>query len=221
MNFIKRQLGFLLYGVIFWLPIGVIVLVAQLILGDLDSTGRDFLMLFVPDKYVDPGTGIVLWLVVFFLSGVLVKATPVGDFFSHVPILGMFIRRGGEIITIDKLMNLAPCLFLFSPTCISYGWILSEEKVKLDKESSSFNLINVYYPNVPTILTGQVYSVRKETVMKLGNPSREVIDILLYGLRRPEIIQYLPWEDEAKEEFRERAKRFGLGCIESGPTTTE
>jgi len=138
-----------------------------------------------------------------------------------VPILGMFIRRGGEIITIDKLINLTPCLFLFSPTCISYGWILSEEKVKLDSESSSFNLINVYYPNVPTILTGQVYSVRKETVMKLGNPSREVIDILLYGLRRPEIIQYLPWEDEAKEEFRERAKRFGLGCIESGPTTTE
>jgi uncharacterized membrane protein len=221
MNFIKRQLGFLLYGVIFWLPIGVIVLVAKLILGDLDSIGRDLLKLFIPDQYVDPGLGIVLWLVIFFLSGVLVKATPVGNFFASVPILGTFIRRGGEIITIDKLISLTPCLFLFSPTCISYGWVLSEEKVKLDNESSSFNLINVYYPNVPTILTGQVYSVRKETVMKLGNPSREIIDILLYGLRRPEIIQYLPWEDETKDEFMARAKIFGLGCIESGFTTID
>jgi uncharacterized membrane protein len=221
MNFIKRQLGFLLYGFIFWLPIGVTVLVAKLILGDLDSIGKDFLKLFVPDQFVYTGLGIVLWLVIFFLSGVLVKLTPVGDLFSRVPILGMFIRRGGEIITIDKLISLTPCLFLYSPTCISYGWILSEEKVKLDNESSPFSLVNVYYPNVPTILTGQVYSVRKETVMKLGNPSREIIDILLYGLRRPEIIQYIPWEDETEEEFIARAKRFGLGCIESGPITTE
>lgn len=221
MKFIKHQLGFLLYGIIFWLPIGIIVLVAQLILGDLDSIGRDFLKLFIPDQYVDPGLGIVLWLVIFFLSGVMVKATPVGDLFTRVPVLGTFVRRGGEIITIDKLISLTPCLFLFSPTCISYGWVLSEEKVQLDNEDSSFTLINVYYPNVPTILTGQVYSVRKETVIKLGNPSREIIDILLYGLRRPETIQYLPWEDETKEEFKARAKLFGLGCIESGFKTIE
>ena len=221
MNFIKRQLGFLLYGVIFWLPIGVIALVAKLVLGDLDSIGRDFLMLFVPDEYVDPGTGIILWVVVFFLSGLLLKVTPVGDFFSRIPILGVFFRRGGEIITLDSLTKMTPCLFLLSPTCISYGWILSEEKVNIGDRNLAFNLINVYYANVPTILTGQVFSVRKETVMKLGNPSREIIDILLYGLRRPEIIQYLPWEGETEEEFMERAKHFGLGCIESGPTTTE
>jgi hypothetical protein len=134
----------------------------------------------------------------------------VGDFFSGVPIVGTFFRRGGEIITVDTLANLTPCLFLYSPTCPSYGWILSEEKVKLNNEKASFGLVNVYYPNVPTILTGQVYSVRKETVIKLGNPSREVVDVLLYGLRRPEDIQYLPWEDETEEEFKERAKRFGL-----------
>jgi uncharacterized membrane protein len=219
MKFIKRQLGFLLYGIVFWLPIGVIVLVAKLILGDLDNIGRDLLKLFVPDEFVYAGLGIVLWLVIFFLTGLLVKLTPVGDLFSRVPILGMFIRRGGEIITIDKLISLTPCLFLYSPTCISYGWILSEEKVKLDNENSPFSLVNVYYPNVPTILTGQVYSVRKETVMKLANPSREIIDILLYGLRRPEILTYLPWEDESTEEFIERAKRFGLGSVESSAKT--
>ena len=68
----------------------------------------------------------------------------------------------------------------------------------------------MYYPNVPTIVTGQVFSVRKETVMKLGNPSRDMIDILLYALRKPENLKYLPWEDETAEEFKERAARFGL-----------
>jgi len=46
--------------------------------------------------------------------------------------------------------------------------------------------------------------------MKLGNPSRDVVDILLYGLRRPDTLQYMPWEDETEEQFKERAARFGL-----------
>jgi hypothetical protein len=46
--------------------------------------------------------------------------------------------------------------------------------------------------------------------MKLSNPSREIIDILLYGLRKPITLQYIPWEDETEERFKERAARFGL-----------
>ena len=210
MKFVKHQLGFFLYGFIFWLPIAIVVLVGVYIFGDLEHYGHTFLDFFIPDRFVYTGLGIVLWLLIFFLTGVLLKATTVGDFFSGIPILGSFFRRGGEIITVDTLANMTPCLFLYSPTCPSYGWILSEEKVRLNNEKADFGLVNVYYPNVPTILTGQVYSVRKETVIKLGNPSREVIDVLLYGLRRPEDIQYIPWEDETEEEFKERARRFGL-----------
>lgn len=113
-------------------------------------------------------------------------------------------------MTIDRLTNLAPCLFLLSPTCVSYGWILSEEKIKLGDANADFNLVDVYYPNVPTIVTGQVFSVRKDTVMKLGNHSKDLIDILLYALRKPENLKYLPWEDETEEEFKTRAARFGL-----------
>ena len=92
----------------------------------------------------------------------------------------------------------------------SYGWILSEQDVSLGDVKAPINLMNVYYPNVPTLVTGQVYSARKETIMKLGNPSREVVDILLYGLRRPDQLHYLPWDDETEAEFRQRAKRFGI-----------
>lgn len=210
MKLAKRLLGYFIYGVIFWLPIAVVALVVSLILGPLENYGHSFLNLLIPDHHVYKGLGFVFWLVVFFLTGVLLKTTPAGDLFSKVPVIGILFRRSGSVISIDMLINLTPCLFLLSPTCPSYGWILSEEKVKVKNENVDFHLVNVYYPNVPTIITGQVFSVRKETVIKLGNPSREVIDVLLYGLRRPADIIYLPWEDEIEEEFKERAKRFGL-----------
>ena len=84
------------------------------------------------------------------------------------------------------------------------------EKIKLDKKEADFILINVYYPNFPTLVTGQIVPVRKEMVMKVGNPSREIIDLFLFAIRSPEHIQFLPWEDEIEEEFLKRAKIFGL-----------
>ena len=71
-------------------------------------------------------------------------------------------------------------------------------------------MLNIYYPNVPSIVTGQIFPVRKETVIKLGNKSREIVDLLLYSFRSPENIKYLPWEDEKDEEFKIRANRFGI-----------
>ena len=113
-------------------------------------------------------------------------------------------------MTINRLSHMQPCLFLYASTCISYGWILSEEKVKIKKDNALFPLINVYFPNVPTLITGQVLAARKETVMKIANSSSEVINLLLYAFRSPAAFEYIPWEDESKEEFEERAKLFGL-----------
>jgi hypothetical protein len=137
------------------------------------------------------------------------KLTKIRSFFSKIPVIGLFFGEG-EIITIDRLLHLKPCLFLFSPTCLSYGWILSEEKVKLSEEKVIFSLVNIYYPNVPTLVTGQVFPVRKDTVIKLGNSSKEIIDLLLYAFRSPKDLKYLPWEDESREDFEKRAKSFGL-----------
>lgn len=197
-------------GFIIWMPIGILILVGDYIFGNLEKAGKDFLQLFVPDKFVYTGLGIALWLVIFYLTGLLFRRTRIGTYFSNIPILGTFFRTGGETMTLDRLTNLAPCLFLYSPTCLSYGWILAPEKVDLEGNDADFELLDVYYPNVPTIVTGQVFAVRKECVMKLGNPSRDIIDILLYGLRKPITLQYLPWEGETAEQFKERATRFGL-----------
>jgi hypothetical protein len=71
-------------------------------------------------------------------------------------------------------------------------------------------MVNVYYPNVPTLVTGQVFAARKDAVMRLANSSTEVINLLLYAFRSPPSIKYLPWEDESRSEFEERSKSFGL-----------
>jgi len=210
-KYVKNLFGYFLTGFAFWLPIWVVVFVLSFVFGSIEDTGERLLSLLLPKTSIYPGFGVLLGLIIFCLTGLLLRKTSVGNSLSRIPILGLFFRRkGGEVITLERLLNLNPCLFLYSPTSPSYGWILSEEKVKVDNQKAEFILINVYYPNVPTLITGQIFPVRRETVIKLGNQSREIIDLLLYALRSPEDIKYLPWEDEDEEEFKKRAKLFGL-----------
>lgn len=205
----KNLIGFALFGFIFWLPVGIVFYGGNWALGFLEDSGQRFLDLLVSWENIPTGLGVIVWILAFFLTGLILKKTTAGDFMSRIPVLGFFFRRGGESMTPDKLKSLTPCLFLYSPTCISYGWLLSEERIKIDGEETSTNLINVYYPNVPTIVTGQVFAARQETVMKLGNPSKEIFDVLLYGLRTPSYMEYLPWDGEEESDFRERVERFG------------
>jgi len=208
-KFVRNQITFLLFGFVFWLPVGVLIFIIALLFSNLEEIGRKILLLFLPEKLLYSGFGIVLGILIVYFSGIVLKLTKVGRVFSKIPVLGLFFGAG-EIITIDRLLHLKPCLFLLSPTCLSYGWILSEEKVKLSEEKAIFSLINVYYPNVPTLVTGQVFPMRKDSVIRLGNSSKEIIDLLLYAFRSPKDLKYLPWEDESPEDFEKRAKSFGL-----------
>jgi uncharacterized membrane protein len=208
-RFVKKQLTFLLFGFVFWLPIAVLIYIIVFLFNNVEDIGRKFLLLLLPEQFYFAGLGIVLGILIVYFSGIVLKLTKVGRAFSKIPVLGLFFGAG-EIITIDRLLHLKPCLFLLSPTCLSYGWILSEEKVKLSEEKAIFTLVNIYYPNVPTLVTGQVFPVRKDTVIKLGNSSKEIIDLLLYAFRSPKDLKYLPWQDESWEDFEKRAKSFGL-----------
>ena len=207
-RFLKSQAAILFFGFAFWLPVVILIFIVSLLVRNAEGIGNYFLDLFFPQISIHQGFGIVTAIVVIYLSGLILKLTRVGKLFSHIPILSLFFG-GGEIMTIDRLIHLQPCLFALSPSCLSYGWILSEEKVNL-YENNLFDLVNVYYPNVPTLLTGQVFPVRKETVVRLGNTSKEIIDLLLYAFRSPKEIKYLPWEGESKEDFSKRAREFGL-----------
>ena len=205
----KKQFTFILYGCVFWLPVILVIYIAILLFSNAEKIGNMILGVAVPDKYLYFPLGIILCILIVYFSGMALKLTRVGKVFHKIPVIGLFFGQG-EIMTIAKLSHMQPCLFLSSPTLISYGWILSEEKVKLSEDDAIFPIINVYFPNVPTLVTGQVYGARKETVMKLGNSSKEVIDLLLYCSRSPAAITYIPWEDESRGKFEERSKFFGL-----------
>jgi len=205
----KRQFTFILYGFVFWLPVILVIYIAVLLFSNAEKMGRMILGVAVADKYLYFGFGAILCILIVYFSGMLLKLTKLGKVLSKIPFIGLFFGQG-EIMTIGKLSHMQPCLFLYSSTCISYGWILSEEKVKLSEDNAIFPIINVYFPNVPTLVTGQVFAARKDTVMKLANSSSEIFSLLLYSFRSPAALEYIPWEDESREEFEERSKFFGL-----------
>ena len=205
----KRQFTFILYGIVFWLPVTLVIYIAALFFSNTERIGRMILGVAVADKYLYSGFGIILCILIVYFSGMLLKLTKLGKVLSKIPVVGIFFGQG-EIMTIGRLSHMQPCLFLYSSTCISYGWILSEEKVKLGDDNAAFRIVNVYFPNVPALVAGQVFAARKDAVMKLANSSSEMINLLLYAFRSPAAIKYIPWEDESPEEFQERAKLFGL-----------
>ena len=219
MKFIKNcltsVLKYIFAGVIIWVPLGLIIALSRFVLGDIESFVRSILVTIAPDRFIYPGFGILLVIILCYLTGILLNKTRFGNFFAKIPLLGVFFRsKKGKKLSLDDLRKLTPCLFLMSPTCISCGWILSEMDVKLNEEEKApFGLVNVYYPNVPTLLTGQIFSERKEAVIKLGNPSMQIIDLLFYAFTTPENLIYVPWEHETDEEFAERAKGFGLNVL--------
>ena len=208
-SFLRTQLGFILYGLAFWLPIAVTIFVLGFLFRYVEDFGKRVFLLFLPARFFYEGFGVVLGLFILYLSGVILKVSAIRKRLSKIPILGLFFG-GGDVITVDRLGHLTPCLFMMSPTCLSYGWILSEERVRLPKGSANFTILNVYYPNVPTLVTGQVFPIRKDAVIRLGNPSKEIIDLLLYSFRSPHALVYRPWEDESDEGFQIRAANFGI-----------
>ena len=206
---IKRIFTFLIYGFVFWLPLVLVIYIAMLFFSNGEKIGRMILGVAVPDRFLFTGLGVVLCILIVLISGMLLKLTKLGKILSRIPVIGLFFGQG-EVMTIGRLSNMQACMFLYSPTTISYGWILSQENVNVGPDKALFCIINVYWPNTPTLVTGQVFATRKDNVMRLGNSSGEIINLALYAFRSPPAINYLPWEDESQEEFEKRAKYFGL-----------
>jgi uncharacterized membrane protein len=208
-KFFKNQASILLFGFGIWLPLAVVIFILFFMFNNLEELGRKFLSIFLPQQYLYTGLGIVAGLLIIYVSGLILKSNTIRKAMVKIPVLGLFFGAG-EIITIEQLMHLNPCIFLLSPSCPAYGWILSEEKIKINEDKVLYSLINIYYPNVPALITGQVFPVRKESVVKLGNNSKEVIDILLYAFRSPKYLRYVPWEGETDQQLETRVQSFGI-----------
>lgn len=208
-KFFKKQLSHLLFGLIVWMPIVILSLISVWIFKKLGDLSRD-IFFFLPDNLPSIVYFIGIMLL-FYFSGIVLKKTFIKKLTAKIPILGIFLGQDeSKMMSIERLLSLKPCLFLMSSTLPTYGFIFSEEMVVISNGEEPFSLINVYLPNNPLMVTGQIYPVRKETVMKLGNSPKEIINLLLYASVSPKSIKYMPWEDEIEEAFRKRAENFGL-----------
>ncbi len=206
---LARQLSYLTYGFIFWLPVLLVIYVLSLFFNTLDNAGKNLMGIIIPEEFLFTGAGFILSLLVVYFSGMILKRPGPARALANVPVIGPFFSQG-NVMTLDKLAHLMPCIFLYSPTCISYGWVLSEEGVTGVGGDEDFNVVNIYYPNVPTLVTGQVFAARRDTVIRLGNTSSEIIYLLLYSFRTPVALKYVPWDDESPEHFNARKRSFGL-----------
>jgi uncharacterized membrane protein len=209
-HFMSSQFKYLFAGIVTWIPIGFILLVIFYVAGIMEDLGQRFFDFFLPKGMLPVGLGIIFWILIFYLTGLVFNRTPVSHLFSRIPVIGLFFSRTGEAMTLEKLTRLTPCVFLYSSTCVSYGWILWDQPIKLNGTDTGFSMITVYYPNVPALLSGEIYLLRKEAVVRLGNSTQEMINVLLYGLKKPDTLKYLPWIDETDSNFTERMASFAL-----------
>ncbi len=208
-RFLRAQVDSLLYGAAFWAPTALLLFLVLLLLGRVEKVSPKNFLWFLPSETYGWGLVLLGILVAVYLSGVLMRLAAVRKQLARIPWIGPFLF-GGEIMTADRLTNLRPCLFMASPTRLAYGWILSEEKVRVNGRETEFTVLNIYRPSVPLFIVGQLAPVRRSSAMRLGNSSREIVDVMLYTLRCPEALVFLPWPDETTEEFRNRAEKFGV-----------
>lgn len=198
-------------GLIIAAPILIIIWIFYEVLNAVNSLGDKLLATFVPDKYLVWGTGLLL--ILFFISVIgrievhyegrekniwqTIKENTIG----RIPFFGSFITRGNrKVITYEDFKALTPCKFWLSDTTPHYGFIVNQQKVRGGETE-----VDVYRPNVPTIIPGDLFPLKRRFVIKLGNSSGEILDKLASGgfISSDEEIP-LPWEDETEEEFRER-----------------
>lgn len=210
-KFIKNHLSYLFSGIAIWFPILIVILIAIFVFSSLENIGGNFLNLLVPGKHVFAGAGTLLMIIVIYITGFALKGKVVKKVISKVPILSFFISDG-EKMTLEKLRKLSPCSFLSSPTCLTYGFILSETKTtiheKNDEKPLENSVVNVYQPGTPTIITGQMFSLNRKNVVKLGNTADEIIKLILYSSENPPCLYFLPWPEEKREDFEKRIERI-------------
>ena len=202
-KFIGTQLGFLFEGIISLLPLLIAVIVIGWFGIKAENLGK-YIFGFVPEKYLFRGLGIILVFLVLYLVGLFSKKTKIKErIFSKIPVIGIFFKVSGTAISLKEFSRLEPCIFLFPPACPSSGWIMKDQKAVWGE------WIHIYLPSIPAMITGQIFIVRKECVIKLGNPSDSILKALLYNIEVPEKLIFLPWDGESKIDLDERKLYFG------------
>ena len=198
-------------GLIIALPIVIIGWIIYGVLNAVNKLGDQILNPFVPEGQIVWGMGLLVILFLIYVLGRIelyseksdrklwrnVKTSTVG----RIPLFGpFFVRTDKNTLSLEELRKMTPCKFWLSGTTPHYGFIIREQRIK-----GAETEVDIYRPSVPTIIPGDLFPIKKRLVIKLGNPSGEILNKLASGgfIGCEEEIP-IPWEDETEEEFRER-----------------
>ena len=83
-KFFKSRFTFMQYGIVFWLPVALVIYITVLLINNAEKIGRMILGVAVPDKYLYFGLGIILCVLIVYFSGMILKLTKLGKVLSRV-----------------------------------------------------------------------------------------------------------------------------------------
>ncbi len=198
-------------GLIIAAPILIIGWVLYKVLDAMNSIGANFLSLFVLDKYLEWGIGVLVILLFILVIGRIdvhfegkgksIWSTIKKKTVRRIPVLGsLFATDNQKVMSLEDFQALTPCKFWASDMMLHYGFIVNEQKVRGGETE-----IDVYRPRVPTIINGDLLPLKRRFVIRLGNSAGEILDKLASGGLISSVEEIpLPWEDESEADFRER-----------------
>lgn len=146
--------------------------------------------------------GLILLIIIAILIGKISEEKRFGKLVDKIPILNFFLGNNTKTITPDELTKWTPCQFWATPTQKKEGWIAGMQTVKGKKDQD----VKIYFASPPVLLTGEPMNIPWYFVIKLANPSGEIVNKLMtYGKVSPDELMPARWEDfETEEEFQER-----------------
>jgi uncharacterized membrane protein len=190
MSFLRR---YLVAGLLVWVPLGITILVVRLLVNWLDNT-----LLLLPEKYQPenllgfsvPGLGVVLSILIVFLTGILVA-----NLFGR-SLVGLWERLLARIPLVRSVYSGAKQLAetMFSDSGQSFRKVLLVEFPRQGMWTLAFltgtdageaqkktgrDVINVYVPTTPNPTGGYFVMVPREDVIELDMSVDEGLKMLM------------------------------------------
>ena len=189
----KKVRNYMIGGLLIWIPIVVTVWVVRFLSGILDQS----LILLPPPwrpealvgQYV-PGVGIVLSLLVLFLTGVVVRhllghrmVAALEDLVRRIPIIGTVYggaKTFSETVLTDKGTSFKQVLIVEFPRkgAWSVGFLTAENLEEVRARTGE-DMISVFVPTTPNPTTGFIIVVQRSEVMFLDMSVDEAFKMIL------------------------------------------
>lgn len=185
--------NYLIGGLLVWIPIMVTVWVVRFLSGILDQSLVLLPRAWRPETIVGmyvPGVGLILSLLLLFLTGVLVKnlfggrvVEGIENLVRRVPIIGPVYsgaKTFSETVLTDKGTSFKQVLIVEFPRkgAWSIGFLTAENLEEVRARTGG-DMISVFVPTTPNPTTGFIIVVRREEVVFLDMSVDEAFKMIL------------------------------------------